>query len=100
MYEPTPYLKDLVVVIASLTVLTIVSYFYLKLIPIVVVRPGYDGGADRGFRPKCPDRWIENDGVCTPGYKTKCQPFKPELYKGKECEIARECGTTWKGLCN
>jgi hypothetical protein len=70
---------------------------YLKLNPTVYLEPG-------GLHGQCPDRWIYRPdgggGQCWPLYETTCAPFDPSLYQGTLCDIAKSCGTSWKGLCN
>lgn len=95
MSEPTPFLKDAIVVIVTIGVFALVTYTYLKLEPTIVLPRRWLGPVS-----PCPDRWVDEDGECRPMYETHCNSFKPDLYRGKECEIARACGTSWKGLCN
>jgi hypothetical protein len=85
--------KDAIVVVVTLGVFALVSFVYLKLRPTIILKPDMLHGT-------CPDRWMMQDGECTPLYPTQCKAFNPEMYKGQECEIARSCGTSWKGLCN
>ena len=51
----------------------------------------------------CPDQWNYdyNTKMCTPSYNTKCVPFNPEIVTtiSQACDIAKECGTNWSGMC-
>ena len=90
----TTYGKDIVVVVVTLSVFALFTWGYFNLAhpTIVLTKPA-------GPVNQCPDLWIYKDGECSPSYHTQCKPFNPDFYKGKECEIAKSCGTSWKGLC-
>lgn len=88
-----PLMKDLFVVIVTLGVFALFVYLYLVLRPTVVIPPNTKHSG-------CPDRWLEKNGECVPMYETHCQPYIPSLYVGNECDIAKACGTTFKGICN
>jgi hypothetical protein len=88
-----PFLKDMIVIIVTLGVFSLFAYAYITLRPTIFLKPSTEHSG-------CPDRWIEKDGMCTPQYQTKCQPYNPLLYAGQECEIAAACGTSFKGMCN
>ena len=85
-------MKDLFIVVITLGVFALFSYIYLvKLQPIVYIQPWK--------RNPCPDLWSFDGENCNPTYETTCHPFNPKNYKGNECEIAKTCGTGWKGFC-
>jgi hypothetical protein len=50
---------------------------------------------------QCPDNWVYKGTVCSPEYKTNCAPFDPKdiTSPAQACNIARSCGTGWKGTC-
>ena len=84
--------KDILVIVVTLGVSAAFLYMYFIVRPTIVLSPD---AAVSG----CPDRWREINGECVPQYDTPCMPYRPELYKGQECEIAKACGTSFKGLC-
>jgi hypothetical protein len=88
---------DVLLILLTIGIFALVVYVYLKLKPTILLEPGHLHG-------QCPDRWIfrpdDNAGKCWPLYETSCAAFDPALYKGTLCDIAKSCGTTWKGLCN
>jgi hypothetical protein len=87
---------DVLLILLTIGIFALVVYVYLKLKPTVFLEHRLHG--------QCPDRWIyrpdDNGGKCWPLYDTSCAAFDPALYKGTLCDIAKSCGTTWKGLCN
>lgn len=86
-------MKDLFVIGITLGVFSLFAYIYLeKLQPVIVVKRNVK------LNP-CPDLWIFDGENCNPSYETQCNPFNPKNYEGHECEIAKSCGTGWKGLC-
>jgi len=90
----TTYGKDAVIILVTIGVFALFVWGYLNLAnpTIIITKPA-------GPVNCCPDLWIFKCGECHPSYHTKCKPFDPQRYKGQECDIARSCGTTWKGLC-
>ena len=90
------YGKDVIIVTVTIAVFAAFVWGYLNLAnpTIVLTKP-------LGPVNKCPDLWIydEEKKECRPSYQTKCKAFNPVFYQGKECEIAKSCGTAWKGLC-
>jgi hypothetical protein len=85
--------KDIFVVGVTLGVFSLFAYIYLvKLQPIIYVKLN-----DR--QNPCPDLWDFDGENCIPMYDTHCNAFDPKNYEGRECEIAKSCGTGWKGLC-
>lgn len=89
----TMILKDTLVIVVTLGVFALFTYIYLvKLQPTIVMKHVESENP-------CPDRWSFDGSNCNPNYETQCNPFDPLNYKGHECEIARSCGTSWKGLC-
>lgn len=88
-----PLMKDIFVIMITLGIFALFVYVYLVIRPTIVL-------SSEGQLSGCPDRWLEVDGECVPQYETNCKPYKPLLYQGQECEIARACGTSFKGLCN
>jgi len=91
---------DTLIILLTIGIFALVVYIYLKLKPTVFLEPRLHG--------QCPDRWIfrpddrsgGSGGKCWPLYETSCAAFDPALYQGTLCDIAKSCGTTWKGLCN
>jgi hypothetical protein len=88
------YLRDFIVIGVTLGTFAVFTYFYLKVLQPTIVYEVKGGPAG-----DCPDLWIYEHGECKPTYETTCKPFDPVMQKGKECDIARACGTSWKGLC-
>ena len=90
------YGKDMIIVTVTIAVFAafVWGYFNLAHPTIVLTKPA-------GPVNRCPDLWIydEEKTECRPSYHTQCKPFNPVFYEGKECEIAKSCGTSWKGLC-
>ena len=88
--------KDFVVIGVTIAVFAIFvwGYFNLANPTIVLTKPA-------GPVNKCPDLRIYDDkkNECRPSYDTNCKPFDPDFYQGQECDIAKSCGTSWKGLC-
>ncbi len=90
-----PWHRDMVVIFATISVFALITFIYFKLDPIVVI-PAESVISD------CPTRWyFDTDAKeCKPTYSTKCKGFNPNQYSAKEkCDIAKSCGTSWKGLC-
>lgn len=85
--------KDLFVVLVTTGVFALFAYIYLdKLQPVIYVK--------RALKLNlCPDLWTFDGENCNPSYTTQCNPFNPKNYEGHECEIAKSCGTSWKGFC-
>lgn len=90
-----PFFKDALVMLVTIGVLVAVTAGYLALKPTVLIQQTLG-------RNQCPDQWVyrAEDSMCHPLYNTPCQPFNPEVQKGGECDIAKRCQTTWKGLCD
>ena len=90
-----PFFKDMVVILVTLGTFAAVTAVYLKYRPAVILEQtlGYN---------QCPDQWVfrGEDSMCHPLYRTTCAPFNPELQRGNQCDIAKRCMTTWKGLCD
>jgi hypothetical protein len=89
------YTKDLVVVVTTIGVFALVCWLYLKYQPVIVL-------SNTDMLTTCPTRWIYRveSRECAPLYPTKCMPFNPDSYSPREkCDIAKSCGTSWKGLC-
>jgi hypothetical protein len=85
--------KDVLVVVITLGIAALFGYIYLvKYQPIIFVKRITK-------QNPCPDLWIFDGENCNPSYDTQCNPFNPKNYKGHECEIAKTCGTGWKGFC-
>jgi hypothetical protein len=85
--------KDMFVILVTLGVFSLFAYMYLiKYQPIVYMK------RIKKLNP-CPDLWTFDGENCNPTYDTQCNPFNPKNYEGHECEIAKSCGTSWKGLC-
>jgi len=90
-----PFFQDVFVILVTLGVLSAITAGYLALKPTLVL--------DQKFaHTQCPDQWVyrTEDKMCHPLYNTTCKPFNPEVQKGGECDIAKRCQTTWKGLCD
>lgn len=90
-----PWMKDAVVVVTTVAVFALATFVYLKLRPTVVLPP-------ESVISKCPARWLYNTdtGECVPQYATQCMAFDPDKQSdAQKCDIARSCGTHWKGLC-
>lgn len=90
------WMKDVVIIVATLSVFALAMFIYIKLDPIVLIPPP-------SVISKCPARWVfmPEQNECQPQYPTKCKPFNPDVYSDSEkCDIVRECGTYWKGLCD
>lgn len=70
----------------------------------VVVNPQVVLSIDTSKMAQCPDAWSLHNNLCTPNYKTECQPFDPKLSTIQsataKCNLARTCGTTWSGMCS
>ena len=90
-----PFFKDTLVMLVTIGVLVAMTAGYLALKPTVLIQQtlGYN---------QCPDQWVyrAEDSMCHPLYNSTCQPFNPDVQKGRECDIAKRCMTTWKGLCD
>ena len=89
--------KDFVIILTTTCVFAIIVYIYLDLLkPTVILKK-------KGCSSVCPTRWIydEKTGFCNPVYPTSCKPFDPKTYHSvsEKCDIAKACGTSWKGLC-
>lgn len=87
-----PLIKDVFVITVTLGIFALFVYVYLIIRPTIVLSPDVKHSG-------CPDRWLEVNGECVPQYPTTCKPYNPQLYAGQECEIARACGTSFKGMC-
>lgn len=90
------WMKDAVIVVTTLSIFALIAFIYVKLQPIVMIPP-------ESIIAQCPSRWVYmvEQKMCQPQYPTKCKPFDPDNYSEKEkCDIARTCGTYWKGLCD
>lgn len=90
------WMKDAVIVVTTLSVFALIAFIYVKLKPTVLIPP-------ESIISKCPARWVfmTEKKRCEPQYPTKCKPFDPDTYSDSEkCDIARACGTYWKGLCD
>ncbi len=90
-----PWHRDIVVISTTICVFALITYLYFKLDPIVVIPP-------ETSISDCPTRWLYDVETkeCKPTYSTKCKSFNPEKYSASEkCDIAKTCGTSWKGLC-
>ncbi len=78
------------------TILFVVLYKVL-INPQIVISP------DTTKMAPCPDGWNMVNNLCTPNYKTTCQPFDPKQSTiqsaSAKCNLARTCGTTWSGMC-
>jgi len=90
-----PFLKDFFVILVTVGVLVGITVGYLALKPQVILNQTIG-------RTQCPDQWVYRmeDSMCHPLYQTPCEPFNPDVQKGNECDIAKRCSTTWKGLCD
>lgn len=90
-----PFFQDVFVILVTLGVLAAVTTGYLALKPTVLVQQSLGHN-------QCPDQWVyrAEDAMCHPLYVSTCAPFNPEVQKGNECDIAKRCSTTWKGLCD
>jgi hypothetical protein len=85
--------KDLFIILITTGVFALFAYIYLdKLQPVIYVK------RTKKLNP-CPDLWTFDGENCNPTYETQCHPFNPKNYDGHECEIAKSCGTGWKGFC-
>jgi hypothetical protein len=85
--------KDFFVILVTTGVFALFAYIYLdKLQPVIYVK------RLKKLNP-CPDLWTFDGENCNPTYTTQCNPFNPKNYEGHECEIAKSCGTGWKGFC-
>lgn len=87
---------------AALTVLfTVVLLIVYKYVinPQIVIR------LDTTKMAKCPDSWTYNlaSNLCQPNAATSCMPFDPDATTIQsaiaKCNLARQCGTTWSGMC-
>ena len=90
-----PLHRDIVVICTTVGVFALITYLYFKLEPIVVIPP-------ESIVADCPTRWLYDVDAkeCRPTYSTKCKGFDPTKYSVSEkCDIAKSCGTSWKGLC-
>ena len=85
-------LKNLFIVGVTLGTFALFSYFYLNNQPTIVMK-------HTTKENPCPDLWTFDGENCNPTYDTQCNPFNPLNYAGHECDIAKSCGTSWKGLC-
>jgi hypothetical protein len=94
---PTYYwFKDVLVVLVTIGVFAAIAAIYLALKPTVLIPPP-------GIVAVCPARWVYNttNNLCEPQYPTKCVAFNPSQFSDKEkCDIVKNCGTYWKGLCD
>ena len=90
-----PFLQDMLIILVTLGVLAAVTVGYLALKPEVLIERTLGHN-------QCPDQWVfrDEDGMCHPLYNTPCNPFNPEVQRRNECDIAKRCMTTWKGLCD
>jgi hypothetical protein len=90
-----PFFKDVFVMLVTLGVLVAVTAGYLALKPTVVIDQTFGNN-------QCPDQWVyrPEDSMCHPLYSTSCAPFNPDVQRGNQCDIAKRCQTTWKGLCD
>jgi hypothetical protein len=86
-------MKDMIVIVVTIGIFALFVYLYLIIRPTIVL------SREKSFSG-CPDRWLEVNGECVPQYETQCKPYNPLLFQGQECEIARACGTSFKGMCN
>lgn len=90
------WMKDAVIIVTTLSVFALIMFIYIKIKPIVVIPP-------ESIIAKCPSRWVfmTERAECQPQYPSKCKPFNPDSYSDSEkCDIAKTCGTYWKGLCD
>ena len=90
-----PFIQDMLVIFGTLATFAVVTAFYLSLKPTVFLEETLGHN-------QCPDQWVyrDEDSMCHPLYQTECVPFNPEVLKVDRCQIAKNCGTTWKGLCD
>ena len=90
-----PFFKDMIVILVTLGTFAAVTAVYLKFRPAVLLEQTLGHN-------QCPDQWVfrDEDFMCHPLYRTPCAPFNPELQRGNQCDIAKRCMTTWKGLCD
>ena len=90
-----PFMQDVFVILVTLGTFAAVTASYLALNPTVFL------DSPIGHN-QCPDQWVyrDEDSMCHPLYQTECVPFNPEVLKVDRCQIAKNCGTTWKGLCD
>jgi hypothetical protein len=90
-----PFFKDVFVILVTLGVFAAITAGYFALKPTVMVE-------QKLGHNQCPDQWVyrAEDGMCHPLYQTTCTPFNPEVQRGNQCDIAKRCMTTWKGLCD
>ena len=91
------YLKDGIIVGTTIAIFALFAYVYLYLKPTVVLPP-------RDWVTPCPNRWSYDPDTdyCTPQYSTPCKSFMSSSYTDPEqrCDIAKACGTSWKGMCS
>lgn len=90
-----PFMQDMLVIFGTLATFAVVTAFYLALKPTVFLEETLG-------RNQCPDQWVyrSEDSMCHPLYQTECVPFNPEVLKADRCQIAKNCSTTWTGLCD
>ena len=90
-----PFMQDMLVILGTLATFAVVTAFYLALKPTVFLEETLGHN-------QCPDQWVyrSEDSMCHPLYQTECVPFNPEVLKVDRCQIAKNCSTTWKGLCD
>jgi len=81
--------------VASLITIFVFVIYKFILNPVILLRP------DRQTAAKCPKGWKYNQPMCEPTYSTHCVAFDPSKFTSvnKCCEIAKNCGTSWQGMC-
>jgi hypothetical protein len=70
-----------------------------------VINPQVVLTLDASKMAKCPDSWTFNSEtrLCQPNMSTECYPFDPDAVAiqsaAAKCNLARQCGTSWSGMC-
>ena len=89
----------------STAALTILFTVVLLIVYKYVINPQIVISLNTAKMAKCPDSWTYNlaSNLCQPNAATSCMPFDPDATTiqsaSAKCNLARQCGTTWSGMC-
>jgi len=89
----------------STAALTVLFTAILLIVYKYVINPQIVIRLDTTKMAKCPDGWKYNlaSNLCQPNAATSCMPFDPDASTIQsaiaKCNLARQCGTTWSGMC-